>query len=294
MSVSLGSSKRNRRVETTLLGTPVILERIGTDGDQQKARQLFLDLDGRVDALGLAGADLGMTVNGRRYPLKSLEPLVAGLRTPVADGSMLRQVIERRLIRRAEPLLPPISPRRALVTTAVDHYDTVMSLHDAGFALLLGDLGFIFGLPVAIHTITALHMSARVLLPWICQMPFETLTPARDRAPFVRAQLRRWIAWATVIGGDLPELWPVLPERLDGKVILAGSVTPDDRRALQQRGLRALVSTTPRIDGLNVGTNAIEAALVAIAGKGRPLTPSEIGAMIGDDGMPPSVEVFSQ
>ena len=59
VSISLGSSKRDKRVETTLLGQPIVLERIGTDGDQKKMRQMFQEMDGKVDAFGFGGADLG-------------------------------------------------------------------------------------------------------------------------------------------------------------------------------------------------------------------------------------------
>ncbi len=63
VSISLGSSRRNHRSQTTILGQPILLERIGTDGDQQQARQLFLEMDVKVDAFGVGGADLVITVN---------------------------------------------------------------------------------------------------------------------------------------------------------------------------------------------------------------------------------------
>jgi len=37
VSISIGSSKRNKAVEATLLGQNVIIERIGTDGDMEAA-----------------------------------------------------------------------------------------------------------------------------------------------------------------------------------------------------------------------------------------------------------------
>jgi tartrate dehydratase alpha subunit/fumarate hydratase class I-like protein len=58
ISISIGSSKRNKRVEITLLGEKVILERIGTDGDMEKAAQLFKEYDEMVDAFGVGGTDL--------------------------------------------------------------------------------------------------------------------------------------------------------------------------------------------------------------------------------------------
>jgi len=53
VSVSLGSSKRDSTAQAVFLGEEFILERVGTDGDMQKAVQKIGELDGRVDAIGL-------------------------------------------------------------------------------------------------------------------------------------------------------------------------------------------------------------------------------------------------
>ncbi len=37
VSISIGSSKRDKAVEVELLGEKVLIERIGTDGDMEKA-----------------------------------------------------------------------------------------------------------------------------------------------------------------------------------------------------------------------------------------------------------------
>ncbi|MCP5095537.1 MAG: quinate 5-dehydrogenase, partial [Chloroflexi bacterium] len=58
VSVSLGSSTRDKVVEIELLGEQVRIERRGTDGDVEKATALFTELDGQVDALGVGGIDL--------------------------------------------------------------------------------------------------------------------------------------------------------------------------------------------------------------------------------------------
>ena len=67
VSISLGSSQRNNRVETEILGEKFIIERIGTDGDMVKAIGLIRELDGKVDAFGMGGIDLYITAGQRRY-----------------------------------------------------------------------------------------------------------------------------------------------------------------------------------------------------------------------------------
>ena len=49
ISVSLGSSTRDKVVEVELLGQKVRIERIGTDGDERKAKELFQALDGKIN-----------------------------------------------------------------------------------------------------------------------------------------------------------------------------------------------------------------------------------------------------
>ena len=61
VSVSLGSSSRDRRIRLKIGTETVRIGRIGTDGDIRKAKNWIRRLDGRVDAIGL-GEDTGMTL----------------------------------------------------------------------------------------------------------------------------------------------------------------------------------------------------------------------------------------
>ena len=67
VSISIGSSKRDKAVEVTLLGEKVSIERIGTDGDMEAAALKYKELDGAVDAFGVGGADLGAIIDGKWY-----------------------------------------------------------------------------------------------------------------------------------------------------------------------------------------------------------------------------------
>ena len=90
VSVSLGSSKRNKSQEVEILGEKFSVERIGTDGDLKKFGDMFAELDGKVDALGVGGADIYVVVGEKRYAFRHILQLVARARkTPVVDGSGL-------------------------------------------------------------------------------------------------------------------------------------------------------------------------------------------------------------
>lgn len=293
VSISLGSRRRDSAAETTLLGERVQLQRIGTDGDRERMRRLFLELDGKVDAFGFGGADLGFAVNGRYYPLHSVAALAAGLRTPVVDGGALRAVIERRAARLLDAAIPGIAPRRVLIATAAARYDMARGFAEAGYELLCGDLGFTLGLPLALRSLPALDALARVLMPVMARLPFDWLYPTGARQEEIKPRFGAWYAWATVWADDFLYLKRHMPDRLDGKIIVTNTTTAADVEMLRARGLRVLATMTPRLEGRSFGTNVIEAALTAIAGRGRPLTPEEIEAMLRPDDLLPCVTALN-
>ena len=62
---------------------------------------------------------------------------------------------------------------------------------------------------------------------------------------------------------------------MPGKVVVTNTTTPEDVELFRKAGVKYLVTTTPVLDGRSFGTNVMEAALVAISGKGRPLSLDE-------------------
>ena len=97
VSISIGSSKRNKAVEVTLLGEKVSIERIGTDGDMEAAALKYKELDGTVDAFGVGGADLGVMADGKWYTLYSVSPMVRYVKkTPLVDGGGLKNTLENK------------------------------------------------------------------------------------------------------------------------------------------------------------------------------------------------------
>ena len=58
----------------------------------------------------------------------------------------------------------------------------------------------------------------------------------------------------------------------------------------RQAGAKALVTSTPVLEGRSFGTNMMEAALVAVAGKGRSLTTEELQGLIDRLGLQPQLQ----
>lgn len=296
VSISLGSSTRDKQVTITLAGETVQIERIGTNGDAQRAARLYQELDGQVDAFGIGGFDLGLTVAGRYYPIYSVRRIVSGVRrTPMVDGSGLRQTLERRIAQFMEEAIgSEIGPRRVLIPAAVDRYDLALSFAEAGYEMIFGDLGFALGIPIPLRSLRSLHLLARILLPIMLRLPFEWLYPTGEKQEKIEPKFPQWYQWATVIAGDCLYIKRHMPERLDRKIIVTNTTTEADVETFRQRGVRYLVTSTPRIEGRSFGTNVMEAVLVAVAGKGRSLTRPELEEMIRQLGMEPTIQLLNR
>jgi hypothetical protein len=171
ISVSIGSSTRDHKVETELLGEQFVIERVGTDGDLNKAVQMIKDLDGKVDAFGMGGIDLYLVAGDKRYKIREAKKLAAAAKqSPIVDGSGLKNTLERRVVPYlAQELGWELKGKRALLVSGVDRFGLAESLSAAGCRMTIGDLIFAVGIPIPIHSIGALRRLARMLLPLMCQ-----------------------------------------------------------------------------------------------------------------------------
>jgi len=285
VSVSIGSSKRDKAVEVKLLGEDVRIERIGTDGDMEKAAQLFKELDGEVDAFGVGGADLGLMVDQKWYPLYSVKPMVRYIeKTPVVDGAGLKNTLENQTAPFIDARIGDYvkDARKAFVTLGADRWGMSKSFLDAGYECVFGDLMFGLGIPIAVRSESSLKRLASVLMPIAGRLPFEWLYPTGEKQEKREPKWEEYYMGATIIAGDCHYIKRHMPERLEGKVIATNTTTPEDVELFRQIGVKFLVTTTPVLEGRSFGTNMMEAALVAVAGKGRKLTQDELREMLAE------------
>jgi len=292
VSISLGSSKRNKAVEVTLLGEKVSLERIGTDGDMEKAARLYQELDGKVDAFGVGGADLGLMVDTKWYPLYSVARMVRFVKqTPVVDGTGLKNTLEKRAVPFMDLHIgPDLKPRRAMLTMGADRWGMSKSFLDGGYECVFGDLMFGLGLSIPVRSEAAVKRLAALVMPIAGRLPFEWLYPTGEKQEKNVPKFEAWYQWATVIAGDCHYVKRHMPARLDGKIICTNTTTPEDVEKFRAAGVRYLVTTTPILDGRSFGTNMMEAALIAVSGQRRPLTYAELDELIDRLGFQPTIQ----
>jgi hypothetical protein len=284
VSVSLGSKSRDKKVVTTLLGEEVSIERIGTDGDEEKAYQLYCELDGKVDAFGVGGIDLYIHALKRDYPLYAGLKLIRDVvTTPVVDGGGLKATLEARIMQDVEKQLGDIiQPKTVLLVAGLTRGGMSQSFIDAGYDLTFGDLMFGLQIPIPIYTVPMANFVAAILLPIVGRMPISMLYPTGEKQLEVVPKYGKYYAASKVIAGDWLYIRQHAPDDLSGKVIVTNTTTEADVTFLKDRGVDFLVTTTPVLDGRSFGTNMFEAALVAAAGKNRPLTTPELDQIIDE------------
>lgn len=294
VSISLGSSKRNKSVEVNLLGERVCIERVGTDGDMEKAAQLYKELDGQVDAFGVGGADLGLLVDDRWYPLHSVAKMVRFVeKTPLVDGTGLKNTLERRVAPFMDKHIgADLTPRRVMMTGAADRWGMTMSFVDGGYESLFCDLMFGLGVPIPMRSTATVKRLATVVMPIASRLPFHWVYPTGESQEKNTPKYGEWYRWATVIAGDCHYIKRYMPARLEGKVICTNTTTPEDVEQFRRAGVRHLVTTTPVMEGRSFGANLLEAALIAASGQGRKLTNPELEAMIDTLGLEPNLQTL--
>jgi hypothetical protein len=294
VSISIGSSKRNKAVEVTLLGEKVSIERIGTDGDMEAAALKFKELDGKVDAFGVGGAELSVHIDGKPFPLYSARPMVRFVReTPMVDGSGLKNTLETKAPAFLDAKVGDYvnaHGRKVLVVEGVSRWGLSKSFAEAGYETIFGDFMFGLEIPIPIRKLSQLKSLGHLLLPIVSRLPFEWIYPTGEKQEKRTPKWGKYYAWATVIAGDCHYIKRFMPDDLKGKVIVTNTTTPEDVEAFCKAGVKYLVTTTPVLEGRSFGTNMMEAALVAVSGKGRPLTWPELDEMLDKLGFEPHLQ----
>ncbi len=301
VSVSIGSSKRDKQVVLEILGETIDIQRIGTDGDMQQAARIYTELDGSVQAFGVGGADLGLLVDNRWFPLYSIQPMVRTIHsTPVVDGTGLKISLESRTAAAISGVLEQKNiGRRVLVVSGVDRWGLANSFSSAGFECIFGDMMFSLGMPIALRKLSSLKKLAAALMPIAGRLPFEWVYPIGTAQEKHTPKWVNYYRWADIIAGDCHYIRRYMPPDLHGKVIVTNTTTPEDVETYRNAGVAILVTTTPVLDGRSFGTNMMEAAIIAAMGRKQPVDYAnpggyfeEIAGAVDKIGLTPQIQVF--
>ncbi|MDQ7793927.1 MAG: quinate 5-dehydrogenase [bacterium] len=269
VSISLGSSERDKKVEVDLLGERFSVERVGTDGNITRAVELLRELDGKVAVFGMGGIDFSVRSGRRKWMLRDALRIARTPRlTPIVDGGGVKDTLERKIVHDLERVYGiPVRGRRVLVTSAVARFAMAEAFVQAGAKCLFGDLMFVLELPIKIWSMAGIDRVARTIAPVACRLPISVLYPTGEAQKKSRPKFRDAYDWAEFVTGDYHFIHRFMPERLDGKIVFTNTVTARDVEELTAKGVSWLITTSPEMEGRSFATNVIEAMLVALSGK---------------------------
>ncbi len=278
VSISLGTSKRDKKDQVEMLGETFLLQRRGTDGDMKKFGELLQELDGKVDALGVGGADIYLVVEDRKYAFREILNLIKNVKTtPVVDGGGLKHTLERQTIEALNDSKEiDFANSKVLLVSAVDRFGMAQALHATGASVVYGDFLFGIGIPIPVRTYSGVRTLGKILLPVITKLPFKWFYPTGEKQEIRTPKFPKFFEDADIICGDWHYVRKFMPDKLPGKIIITQTLRKADIEFLRGAGVKTAYTTTPMVNGETFATNVMEGVIVAHLGK-RPeeITPQE-------------------
>ena len=301
ISISVGSSSRDHTTKHVFLDQECELSRKGTNGDFEKAVQLYRDLDGKVDAFGAGGVEFFLQVADKRYHFRDVKRIRDAIKiSKVGDGNGVKGLLEKRAFAALEEYLnekegKTLKGMPALQTTAVDRYGMGEAMVNAGLDVTFGDFMFALGMPFAVKKLSTVRLLAALLLPVITQLPVPWLYPLgseQDKPP--QPKWTKYYERSQVLAGDFLQIRQYMPDDLTGKIIVTNTTTKKNVEELQKRNLHILVTVTPRLEGRSFGTNVMEATLLALMDKPQSaVTSDDFLGLINQIPLEPNIEVLN-
>lgn len=277
VSISLGSSKRDKTTRLEVAGQEFEISRIGTDGDMKRFAEMMRELDGNVDAIGLGGVDRYLWTDRGRYVFKDVDRLARIARvTPVVDGSGVKNTLERWTVEWLQDNgIVDFRSKKVMVLSAVDRFGIAQAVSKLSRDVIYGDLMFALGIPIPMRSYATVRILAALLLPIITRMPFQWMYPTGEKQEKTLPKYHKYYRWSEVIAGDFHLMRRTMPPvgsgLIDGKTLITNTITPDDARMLAERNLGLLVTAAPEWlrspDGRYYATNVLEGVLVSLMNK---------------------------
>jgi hypothetical protein len=291
VSVSLGSPTRNKKVQTKILNQDITIERIGTGGDEKQTRQLFRELDGKVDVLTMGGMDMEVSVDDHVYPIRAAKKLIQDVKTtPVVDGHQLKYVLERRVLELIQEDFGEFPHFNTIfIPTGIDRIGLAEAITPKCNKLIIGDLILTLDIPIAVYGLNNLKRLAHILMPVIGFLPLSAINPPGSKDEACKPKHSKIWQSANCIAGDMLYIRKYAPDQLNCDLVITNTTTEENIALLKQKGIKTVITMSPRFNGRSFGTNVMEGVLTALSGKQRQLTREELNQMIDETGIKPTI-----
>ncbi|MEN9627506.1 MAG: hypothetical protein RJA10_733, partial [Pseudomonadota bacterium] len=272
VTVSLGSSKQDFSFDTDFLGQRFRVQRLGADDDTTKAWELMRRHQATADAIGLGEIGDHWHVGQNTMVNKETRRLLKVVtRVPATTGATLRRLLQVRAVRYVQHEIGSyFNNNLVLFLNGMRNYDMAVALSDYTPNLSFVDALAQTGAPALLSSLTQLEMYAKgrdlaMSGPWSGR-PGEMLEAALSG--FKNNRIAAAVAKSHVIVGTFHELKEVgSPANLEGKTVITSAVDDDRLAFFKHCKVNLVIDVSPQLFERVVGTNVIEAMILAALGK---------------------------
>lgn len=291
LGISLGTSCRDHKSVIEVGGQKISIERIGTNGDFKKARQLLEEYDEKVEAFGIGGIDITLGFYRNRYIVKDALKLIKGIKTPIFDGNGIKHILDRHSLEYFTRKYKVDWKRKEVFQVcASNRYGMAQFFEDHKCKMTYGDLIFGLKLPIPIHSFSFGQFISKLVLPIATKLPHSFLYPIGNNQKTRNPRFIKYFSQANVIAGDYHYIYKYSPDNLSGKTIITTTTTKKDIQIMKDRGVACIMTTTPEIGGRAFGSNILEAVLFSYSG--RVLGEKEYGDLLTRLKLKPHIVTF--
>lgn len=245
--IDLFSDTSSRAV--TFAGQEIEIQRIGCQGATERARELIMQYDGKVDAIALEGMPSQLKLgNTSRAHAEGAHLQQTAAVTPVVDGGGVRDGLERWAVMLANRAQPGIfAEKYILMVPGVNHSGLADEISKHSPVMRYADPFVFFNLPdlPGIGGKQTLEQAAAPTLEQLAALPFKRIhAPAgaphthRAESPFHHAD---------VLVGDIGAIRRYAPQDLKHKTIVVEYASDQDISDLQARGASIVVTLMPSV-----------------------------------------------
>jgi predicted amino acid dehydrogenase len=264
VTVSLGSSKQNFSFDTEFLGQKFRVQRVGANDDTTQAWELMRRHQATADAIGLGEIGDHWHVGQSTVVNKETKRLLKVVtRVPATTGATLRRLMQVRAVRHVQHTLGQyFNNNIVLFLNGMRNYDMALALSDYTPNLNFADALAQTGAPALLTSLQQLELYAKGHDWALTGRPGEMLEAALSG--FKNRRIAAAVAKSHVIVGTFHELKQVgSPANLEGKTVITSAVDDERLAFFKHCKVNLVIDVSPQLFERVVGTNVIEAMILA-------------------------------
>ena len=268
IGISLGASSLDFDFNTHLLGTELLVRRLGTDGSLAQAEKLLRQWDKRADAIGLGLLRDSHRLGAARQGAQDRQRLRgASKRLVPSDGARLGDIFLEWTVRHTQAALGHyFDNARVLFFSGLAQHKLATTLAEYSDNLQFADPLLQLGVPKLLGSLSALNLYATGAHQVAHWAP-PRLVPPELMRQWTHFVLRKALQKATVVVAPAHELDHFGLEELAGKTVITANVNDERLAHFKDCGVHLVVDGAPVFEGRVLGPELFDAMIQAASGK---------------------------